>query len=203
MRGVLEAEACALHCQKYDFDIAFTSKLERAHATLSIILAQQNRTGIIQHENEGSHYKWTCDSNFCLPDDIPVYESATLNERYYGKLQGIGKKAAEKKFGVKKVFEWRRGYDARPPGGESLKEAHGRVIPFFLKKIQPRLRKGETVLLCAHGNTLRAIIKRLEGISDHEIAYIDLPKAKPLVYEYSRGRFRRVAGEYELNRPLR
>jgi len=203
VNGVREAEACSKHCRKFDFDAVFTSNLERAHSTAMIILSRQNRTGIFQHENEGPHYRWSCDSNTCLPDDIPIYETEALNERYYGALQGMEKKEAEKKYGSAKVLRWRRGYDSRPPKGESLKDVYARVRPYFLKRLQPRIRKGETIMLASHGNTLRSVIMHLEGLSAEMISRVDLPKAKPLVYEYRQGSYLRIAGNYRLDRPLR
>lgn len=202
--GIDEAEACAHHCKRFDFSAAFTSKLERAHSTLNTILAHQNRTGIVQHEHDKKFYRWTKYSNGCGTEDIPVIESTLLNERYYGKLQGMEKSEAEKKFGKEKVFAWRRGFKDKPPGGgESLEETFNRVLPFFKKSILPRVRKSDDVLVVAHGNTLRAMIMYLEKISEIDIAFVDLPKAQPIVYRYGKEGFERVAGEYHFNRPLR
>lgn len=203
VNGIREAEACSKHCRQFDFDAAFTSKLQRAQSTAMIILSRQNRTGIFQHEEEGPYYRWSCDSNTCLPDDIPIYETEALNERYYGILQGMDKKKAERKYGLGKLLAWRRGYESRPPKGECLKDVFQRVHPYFLKHILPRIRKGETIMLASHGNTLRSIIMFLEGLSAEDVTFVDLPKAKPLVYEFRRGKFKRTAGDYRLDRPLR
>jgi len=202
--GIDEAEVCAHHCQAYDFEAAFTSKLERAHSTLNIILAHQNRTGIVQHEHEKKLYEWVKGSSGCGSEDIPVIESTLLNERYYGKLQGLDKHDAERKYGKEKVLGWRRGYKNKPPGGgESLEQTFDRVLPFFKKQILPRVKKSQVVLVVAHGNTLRAMIKHLEKISEKDIAFVDLPKAQPIVYGYKKGAFKRISGEYHFNRPLR
>ena len=75
--------------------------------------------------------------------------------------------------------------------------------PYLVKKILPRVRRGEDIIVTAHGNTLRAAIKHLEGISDQDISYVDLPEAKPLIYQYGKGQFARIEGEYRMNRPLR
>lgn len=203
INGASEAERCATFCEQFDFDVAFTSKLQRAQSTLTIILSHQNRTGIFQHQDEGPHYRWFCDSNTCSTDSIPVYDTRTLNERYYGQLQGMDKKEAEKKYGPEKVIEWRRSYSARPPRGESLKDVEARARPYLLKRIIPLIEQGKTVLLSAHGNTLRTIIKHLEHISEQDIAYVDLPEATPLVYTYANKKLKRTAGEYQLDRPLR
>lgn len=202
-KGIKEAEECAVHCKKYEYSAAFTSNLTRAQETLLIILSQQNKTGVFQHDHDPKYSNWLRGSNRCSGDDIPVFPSAALNERYYGSLQGMDKDAAEKKYGKEKILAWRRGYSDRPPRGESLEEAHARMHPFLVKKILPKVRKGENVIVTAHGNTLRAAIKHLEEISDDQITHIDLPQAKPLVYEFNRGRFTRIEGEYQLDRPLR
>ena len=202
-KGIKEAEQCAEHCKHYKYSAAFTSRLTRAQETLLIILSKQNRTGVFQHEADARYSKWIKGSNRGSGSDIPVFASSALNERYYGLLQGLEKGAAEKKYGKEQVRSWRRGYTNRPPRGETLEEAHARMHPYLVKEILSRVRKGENVLVTAHGNTLRAAIKHLEGISDEQIALVDLPEAKPLIYEYRRGRFVRIEGEYKLDRPLR
>lgn len=202
-KGIKEAEECAQHCKQYEYSAAFTSNLTRAQETLLIILSQQDRTGVFQHDHDPKYSTWIRGSNRCSGSDIPVFASSALNERYYGALQGMEKGSAEKKYGKDKVQAWRRGYTNRPPRGESLEEAHARMHPYLVKKILPRVRRGENILVTAHGNTLRAAIKHLEGISDEQIALVDLPEAKPLIYEYRKGRFVRIEGEYKLDRPLR
>jgi 2,3-bisphosphoglycerate-dependent phosphoglycerate mutase len=202
-KGIKEAEACAVHCKKYEYSAAFTSNLTRAQETLLIILSQQERTGVFQHDHDLRYSRWIRDSNRCSGSDIPVFASAALNERHYGALQGMEKGAAEKKYGKEKVRAWRRGYTDKPPRGESLEEAHARMHPHLMKKILPRVKRGENIIVTAHGNTLRAAIKHLEVISDQDISYIDLPEAKPLIYEFRRGSFVRIEGEYHMNRPLR
>lgn len=202
-KGIKEAEECAVHCKKYAYTTAFTSNLTRAQETLLIILSQQDRTGVFQHDHDPKYSNWIHGSNRCSGDDIPVFSSSTLNERYYGALQGMEKGTAEKKYGKEKILAWRRGYTDRPPRGESLEAAHARMHPFLVKNILPKVKKGENVIVVAHGNTLRAAIKHLEGVSDDQITHIDLPQAKPLVYEFKKGRFVRIEGEYQLDRPLR
>ena len=202
-KGIEEAKRCAEHCKRYQYTATFTSNLTRAQETLLIILSKQDRVGIFQHEDDKRYSKWIRGSNHCGGSDTPVFASAALNERYYGLLQGMEKSVAEKKYGKDKVLAWRRGYTDRPPQGESLEEAHDRMHPYLVKKILPRVRRGENILVTAHGNTLRAAIKHLERISDDQITHIDLPEAKPLVYEYRKGQFVRIEGEYQLDRPLR
>ncbi len=201
--GIREAERVGVFCRKFRYVAAFTSELARAQETLFIILARQDRTAVLHHSENPRYFRRSRYSADRAHDDIPVYESIALNERYYGKLQGMEKGAAEKKYGKDRVFAWRRGYADRPPGGETLKETHVRVHEYLKKRILPKVRGGQNVLVVAHGNTLRAVIKHLEGISDKDIAFVDLPEATPVVYERRRGRFVRIEGEYGLSRPLR
>lgn len=197
--GIREAHLCARHCEKYQFSLAYTSTLSRAQSTLFSVLSQQGRTAVVQHpEDKRYGYK-----NGQLELDIPVRVSSVLNERYYGALQGLIKTAAVEKFGNKKVVHWRRDYHGRPPKGESLCDVFLRLQPFIKGHLHRQLKQGHTALLASHGNTLRAIIKSLEGISDEDIAFIDLPHAKPLVYELKNGKYKRIEGEYTFNRPLR
>lgn len=202
--GVKEAQRCAAHCKQYQFKAVYTSVLSRAESTCHIILSAQGSTGIVQHKENRRYGRWIAISNHCSTADIPVFESMTLNERYYGDLQGMDKDMAEKKYGREKVFAWRRGYTSKPPGGgESLQDVVMRTLPFVKRNIIPRMKRREEVLLVAHGNTLRAVIKFLENLSAEEIAFIDLPEAHPIVYSYEREIFKRVRGEYTFNRPLR
>ena len=201
--GIKEAEKCAAHCMRYHYTSAYASKLMRAQETLAIILSRHANTGIFQHFDKGEHAQWFFHSNKDKRGDVPVCTHIALNERYYGMLQGMDKKSAEKKYGKKKVFAWRRGYRDRPPQGESLEDTHKRMQGYFVKHILSKVQRGETVLVTAHGNILRGAIKHLENITDHDIAFIDLPEAKPLVYQYSRGVYKRIEGEYRFDRPLR
>ncbi|MFZ2803929.1 MAG: 2,3-diphosphoglycerate-dependent phosphoglycerate mutase [Patescibacteria group bacterium] len=202
-RGIDEAERCAVHCRKYDFDQAFTSRLERAQDTLQIILSDQGRTGIVQHVGINPMYRpWIKQSNK-FDGDLPVHTSEDLNERYYGSLQGMDKLDAEKRFGKENVFLWRRGYTEQPPKGESLRQAFERIMPYFKRHVFPRVKRGDHVLIVAHGNTLRAVIKHLEKLNGEEIADIDFPEARPIVYRYSKSGWKRIEGEYQKNRPLR
>ncbi len=201
--GIREAGVCAKHCRMYEFDNAFTSHLERAHETLQIILGYQDRTGIVQHmPTHSKHPEWIRRSNY-VNGDLPVYDTECLNERYYGELQGMNKEQANKKFGYEQVLHWRRSYIGRPPKGESLKDVFERTMPYVRKQILSKVKSGQQVLLVAHGNILRAIIKELENISDADIANVDLPQALPLVYRYARNTWTHTGGEYQFGRPLR
>jgi len=168
----------------YDFDVAYTSVLKRAIKTLWIALEEMDRM-------------W-----------IPVHHSWRLNERHYGALQGLDKAETAAKFGDDQVLRWRRSYDTPPdklepadprsPAGnpryaelgkdevpltECLKDTVSRLAPYWRDVIAPQVRAGKRVMIVAHGNSLRALVKYLENISDEKIVDLDIPTARPLVYE--------------------
>ena len=115
---------------------------------------------------------------------LPVFFSENLNERYYGKLQGENKKELMEKYGEEKVRLWRRSYNIAPPGGESLKDVVKRAVPFYKKYIERDLKEGKNVLVVASHNSLRAIVKYIENISDEDIINLEIPYAGLLKYEF-------------------
>lgn len=184
-RGIEEAKEAGKKLLEagFEFDIAFTSVLTRAIKTCNIVL-------------EESHQLW-----------IPQVKNWRLNERHYGALQGLDKKATAEKYGEEQVHIWRRSYDTLPPlldpqdpssahndrryahlpnsvvpDGENLKVTLERVLPFWDDQIAPALLSGKRVLVVAHGNSLRALAKHIEGISDADIMDLEIPTGKPLVY---------------------
>ena len=156
--GIEEAKKAAILLKDFKIDIAYTSKLKRAIDTLQIILDSRKT------------------------DPIPVIENETLNERNYGDLQGLNKAEVAKQYGDEKVLVWRRSYDVTPPGGESLKNTAARAIPYFRSVICADLSHGSNVLVVAHGNSLRAIVKDLEGISDDDIMHLNIDTGKIYFY---------------------
>lgn len=155
--GEQEAFAAGDLLKDFRFDVLFVSALERAQQTAKIVLKDR---------------------------PIKSFVSEALNERRYGELEGKDKDSMRKLYGVLQVESWRRGFDTRPPGGESLKDTCERVIPYFQKEVEPYLKQGKTILICAHGNSLRALIKYLENVGDQEIAMVEIPTAEPIVYEF-------------------
>lgn len=168
-----------------DFDICFTSYLKRAINTQQIILKEMER-------------EW-----------LPVFKSYKLNERHYGALSGLNKKETAEKYGDEQVKIWRRSFDVRPPMMEednqynslknpayrnvdpaevpmceSLKDTIARTVPYFEKEIKPLVMEGKRVMIAAHGNSLRSLIKYFENISDDEIINVEIPTGTPLVYEF-------------------
>lgn len=189
-KGIKEAQNAAEKLKKLNFDVAYTSKLTRAQQTLMIILSKQKRTGTIIHESE-KRKKWSKHKGK-KTDEIIIHEAEELNERYYGALQGLNKDETKKKYGKEKVFQWRRSYDIKPPKGESLKDVYERTIPYFKKKIIPQIKKGKNIIISAHGNSLRAIIKYIENITDEDIPQLELTTGKPIIYKYEEKKLKKT-----------
>src|SRR6266498_2440614 len=159
-QGIAEARTAGrkLKAQGLRFDIAFTSALLRAQRTLDIMLDELGQRG------------------------IPVLKDQALNERDYGDLVGLNKDDARKRWGEEQVHIWRRSYDVAPPGGESLRDTAARVLPYYIVHIQPDVLIGKRVLVSAHGNSLRALIMVLEGLTPDQIVKRELATGVPLVY---------------------
>lgn len=159
-KGVAEAKRAGqlLKAESYKFDIAFTSALARAQRTLTLILDEIGQQGLETVRDE------------------------KLNERDYGELSGLNKDDARKRWGEEQVHVWRRSYDIPPPGGESLKDTAARVLPFYEKEIWPQVKAGRNVIVAAHGNSLRALIMKLEKLTGEEIIKRELATGAPIVY---------------------
>lgn len=184
--GVSQASAAGklLKAEGWDFDLCYTSVLKRAIRTLWLTLDEMDRT-------------W-----------LPVIKDMRLNERHYGALQGLNKADMAKQFGDEQVLIWRRSYDTPPPALEAtdprsersdrryadvkpnavpltecLKDTVARVLPAWNDSIAPSILSGKRVLIAAHGNSIRALIKYLDGISDTDIVNLNIPNGIPLVYE--------------------
>ncbi len=184
-RGRAEARAVGLMLagEEYQFDVAFTSCLERAEETLSIVLESLEK------------------------QDIPIHRSWRLNERHYGAMQGMSRPEAAREFGLKQLLAWQSGYGERPPpvpltdqrhprndpryaglpqevlpATESLRDTLERVLPFWQETVLPEIRSGRRVLLVAHKTSVRALRKHLEGISDEDIARLTVHTGEPIAY---------------------
>ena len=147
--------------QKIEFDVMYTSMLSRAQKTGDIIL------GILNHK------------------EIPIIKNEALNERHYGSLAGLNKDDARKKWGEEQVHIWRRSFDIPPPDGESLKDTADRVLPYFETEIMPKVISGSSILIAAHGNSLRALIMKLDSISPEDIVKLEIPTGAPIQYEFT------------------
>ena len=162
-QGVNEARAAGqrLKAKGLKFDICFTSALTRAQHTLNLILGELGQTG------------------------LPETRDQALNERDYGELTGLNKDDARAKWGEEQVLIWRRSYDVPPPGGESLKDTLARSLPYYVHMIQPHVLEGKTVLVAAHGNSLRSLIMAIEGLTPTQILKRELETGVPVVYKLS------------------
>lgn len=189
-RGVQQARAAGrvLRDQGYDFDVAYTSVLTRAIRTLNLALAEMDRL-------------W-----------LPTVKYWRLNERHYGALQGLNKAETAEKHGAEQVHLWRRSYDVPPPAlapddprcerndrryaglapdqvplTECLRDTVARVLPLWNETMAPAIQSGQRVVISAHGNSIRALVKHLDSISDQDIMGVNIPNGTPLVYELDAG----------------
>ncbi len=190
--GIDEAIKAGKKIQKIPIDVIFTSTLIRAQMTVPLALLdhESGKIPVFLHPGQGKLEEWgEVYSDEAKKQLIPVYQAWELNERMYGKLQGLNKAETAKKYGEEQVHIWRRSYDVRPPEGESLEMTAKRSIPYFQKKIVPYLEKGKTVLIAAHGNSLRSIIMHMQQLSKDEVVNLELPTGDPLIYTYGNGRY--------------
>jgi len=184
VKGRDEATSAGKKLKDMRFDTMYVSHLMRAIQTMHYILLEltDKRIPIIYHEEKHIH-DWEHYSGD-RKNEIPIYQSVDLAERYYGDLQGLNKGDTMKKYGEQQVHIWRRSYDVNPPKGESLKDTCERTIPYYKKHILPKLQEGKNVLIIAHGNSLRSIIKYVENISDQDIPNVEIPTGVPIVYTF-------------------
>ena len=163
-KGLDEARNAGILIDELDieFHCMFTSALIRAQLTGSIILETINQT------------------------KIEVIKDKALNERFYGDLQGLNKDECREKWGEEQVQIWRRSYDGGPPGGESLKETGERVLPYYLDQIHPLINLDKNIIIAAHGNSLRSLIKHLDTISDEDIVKLEIPTGAPIHYMFDK-----------------
>ena len=160
-KGDQEAQSAGrkLRERGFKFDIAFTSVLKRAQVTNDRILAELGQTG------------------------LETLRDQALNERDYGDLSGLNKDDARAKWGEEQVHIWRRSYDVPPPGGESLKDTGARVWPYYIRAILPHVLRGESVLVAAHGNSLRSLVMVLDGLSPDAIVKMEFGTGIPIIYK--------------------
>jgi 2,3-bisphosphoglycerate-dependent phosphoglycerate mutase len=183
-KGIQEALDASKILDSYDIDVVFTSSLIRGIMTAMLALSNKDRTPVIVHSDGRMHAWGEIYSERSLKNILPVYENEALNERMYGRLQGLNKKETAEKFGAEQVHTWRRSYSVCPPDGESLEMTLERTLPYFESAILPKLREGKTVLVSAHGNSLRAIIKHIEKLGDDEIVRYELATGAPITYAF-------------------
>jgi len=157
-KGRAEAKRAAQLLSGMPFQVAYTSVLVRAQETLDLMLASLGR-------------------------EIPVIRDAALNERHYGDLQGLNKADTARRYGDEQVKLWRRSYDVAPPNGESLEMTSKRTLPFFDRAIMGDVRLDKNVLVVAHGNSIRSIVMKLDGLTKQQVLELNLDTGIPVVYE--------------------
>ena len=190
-KGIEEALSAGDAVKDIPFSVAFTSTLVRAQMTLFLALSRhsEGRVPVMQRPDE----EWSRASGDALAEEtLPVFCHSALNERMYGKLQGLNKDATREKFGADQVKIWRRSYDIAPPDGESLKMTKERALPYFDHKIKPYLEKGENVIISAHGNSLRAIMMELDDLNEDEVVSLEIPTGVPIAYRFKGSRFEKI-----------
>jgi len=169
--GEAEAAKAGEELADTQIDVVHTSDLIRAQHTAEIVM---------RHNRASS--------------DVPTHRDFRLNERHYGDLQGLNKQDTRDKYGDEQVHIWRRSYDVPPPGedGESLAMCAERTLPYLDEAIKPDLDAGKTVLVAAHGNSLRSIVMKIEGLSKEEVLSLEIPTGIPRIYTYEDGNFTRA-----------
>lgn len=197
-KGIDETQELAKKIKEIKFDVMFTSCLERARATLMLIASEQDKTATFIHSGDKYEIKVDKKSNH----KIPVYSYVDLNERYYGLLQGMKKDDAREKFGEEQVYLWRRSFKEKPPEGESLEDVCCRVSNFFEKEVKLFLDEGKNVLISAHGNSLRALVKYIDNISDESIAHLEFAPGDVISYTMKDGELTKDDGGHKFTRPL-
>jgi 2,3-bisphosphoglycerate-dependent phosphoglycerate mutase len=189
--GIQEAIEAGKRISDIPIDVIFISSLMRAQMTAMIAMSQHQggRVPLLLHQGEGKLEEWAQIYNPKAKHEcIPVIKAWELNERMYGKLQGLNKQETMDQYGQEQVKLWRRSFDTAPPDGESLADTAKRAIPYFKNKIMPHLEKSETVFVSAHGNSLRAIIMHIEGLSKEEVIQLELATGEPIIYSFHEGK---------------
>ena len=167
--GVAEATKAGDELADTAIDVVHTSELIRAQRTAEIVMERNSASS-----------------------DVPTHYDTRLNERHYGDLQGMNKDETRAKHGEEQVHIWRRSYDVPPPGGESLEMCAERTLPYLAEAIIPDLDAGKTVLVAAHGNSLRSIVMKIENLSKDEVLKLEIPTGVPRTYTYDDGVFTRA-----------
>jgi 2,3-bisphosphoglycerate-dependent phosphoglycerate mutase len=190
-RGRAEAACAAYKLSEYKIDVCFTSLLIRAIETAVICLTEcesncAGKSPVIKHDKDDPQWHGWDKYEGDPTQELPIFPSAALDERYYGDLQGLNKAETTAKFGQEQVVAWRRSFGDRPPHGESLEDTMHRVLPFFRDRIFTHLLQGDNVLVAAHGNSLRSIIMELDRLSELEVPGLELATGVPIVYQIER-----------------
>ena len=180
--GIEEALAAGSKFAEVAIDYMFCSSQLRAQQTALLAMSRHPCNKIPTRVSDNP---WQQINNPDLvSNSIPMFTDDSLNERYYGELQGMDKDTARAKFGAEQVHIWRRSFDNPPPGGESMQDTMQRVWPYFENNILTKLAAGKNCLVTAHGNSLRTIIMQIENINEQDILNLEVATGQPMIYEY-------------------
>lgn len=193
-KGIEEATEGGKQIRHKPIDVVFTSTLIRAQMTVVLALLNHSsgKVPVFLHTGEGRKDAWgAIYSEKTKTNTLPVHIAQELNERMYGKLQGMNKAEMAEKYGAEQVHIWRRSFDVNPPEGESLSDTCERAWPYFQKRILPHLERGENVFIAAHGNSLRGIAMHLDGLTKEEVVKLEIPTGVPIIYNFEKGTWRK------------
>ena len=194
-QGIQEATQAGNTLSHLNIDVIFTSTLIRAQMTA--MLAMQSHTSdrmpVLMHEEPDKMRQWSAIyDEQTQANCLPVYVDWRLNERYYGKLQGLNKQVTRERYGDDQVKIWRRSFDVPPPDGESLAMTAERTLPCLHERILPALNDNQNVLVSAHGNSLRSIVMDIESLSTEAVLELEIATGVPIIYDYVNQQFTRV-----------
>jgi len=192
VKGIEEAIKGGEKIKQIPIDVIIMTSLIRSQQTAMLAMSRHlgGKTPVVLHRGAGKLEEWgKIYSEEAESAIIPVLTTSALNERMYGALQGLNKTKTAEKYGKEQVHLWRRSYDVAPPEGESLKETKERSLPYFEETIVPLLQEGKNVFVSAHGNSLRAIIMKLDSLTEDEVVHLEIPTGDPILYHYEEGQF--------------
>ncbi|HSX37786.1 MAG TPA: 2,3-bisphosphoglycerate-dependent phosphoglycerate mutase [Chlamydiales bacterium] len=191
-QGIAESIDGGKKIRELPIHVIFTSSLIRAQMSCALAMLHHSsgKIPVFHHPGIETQKEWgKIYGHEARQETVPVYVAWELNERMYGKLQGLNKTETMKQFGEAQVHAWRRSYNTVPPEGESLAMTVARAIPYFKKKVIPYLEKEENVFICAHGNSLRGIVMHIEDLSPEEIVKREIATGEPFMYSYEEGQW--------------
>lgn len=194
-QGIEEALNAGKTLANMPIDCIYTSLLARAQQTAMIAMSNHNsgKVPVFIHEEAGKMQENTqIYSKKSQENTIPTYTDWRLNERYYGKLQGANKQEAREQYGEDQIKIWRRSYDVPPPEGESLEMTAERTLPCLHEHIIPKLEAGQTILVSAHGNSLRSIIMDIENLSKEQVLELEVRTGDPMIYTFKDKQFTKM-----------
>lgn len=194
MKGIKESLEAGAKIASIPIDVIFVSALIRSQQTAMLAMTghKSRRVPYILHSGAGKQEEW---GRIYSPEVeqkcIPVIIAQELNERMYGRLQGMNKQEMRKRFGDEQVQRWRRSFDEAPPEGESLAMTAARALVYFKEKVLPLLHGGENVFISAHGNSLRAIVMYLDNLTKEEVVHLEIPTGEPFIYTFAEGSWKK------------